>query len=134
MKGDSVPVPPGMLDSEVVAAGVLKAQGATRGLFQRTGLQDPQGMVRMDNQWCHHGYHAFLGVDARSAWAAAVRGGLLIALRADVFDAEEFQDLVDIVPGNAMALDVATAGGTLTVINVHGPGGGGDSPASKASF
>ena len=33
-----------------------------------------------------------------------------------------------------MALDVVTAGGTLTVINVHGPGSGGDSWASKASF
>ena len=33
-----------------------------------------------------------------------------------------------------MALDVVTTGGTLTVINVHGPGRGGDSSASKASF
>ena len=42
--------------------------------------------------------------------------------------------MVDIVPGRTMALDVVTAGGTLTVINVHGPGSGGDSWASKASF
>ena len=58
----------------------------------------------------------------------------MIALRADVFAAEEVRDIVDIVPGKAMALDVVTAGGTLTVINVHGPGSGGDSWASKASF
>ena len=63
-----------------------------------------------------------------------MRGGLLIALRADMFAAEEVRDVVDIVPGKAMALDVVTAGGTLTVINVHGPGSGGDSWASKASF
>ena len=69
----------------------------------------------------------FPGVDAQAASAAAVRGGLLIALRADVFAAEEVRDVVDIVPGKAMALDVVTAGGTLTVINVHGPGSGGDS-------
>ena len=38
------------------------------------------------------------------------------------------------MPGKAMALDAATAGGTLTVINVHGPGSAGDSWAYKASF
>ena len=74
------------------------------------------------------------GVEAKAASAAAVRGGLLIALRADMFAAEEVRDVVDIVPGKAMALDVVTAGGTLTVINVHGPGSGSDSWASKASF
>ena len=42
--------------------------------------------------------------------------------------------MVDIVPGKAMALHVVTAGGTLRVINVHGPGSGGDSWAFKASF
>ena len=131
MRGDGMPVAPGMLDSKAVAAGVLKAEGAILGLFQETGLQDPQGMVHMENQWRHHGYHAFLGVDVQ---AAAVRGGLLIALRADVFAAEEVRDVVDIVPGKAMALNVVTAGGTLTVINVHGQGTGGDSWASKASF
>ena len=67
------------------------------------------------------------GVDAQAASAAAVRGGLLIALR-------EVRDIVDILPGKAMAPDVVTAGGTLTVINVHGPGSGGDCWASKASF
>ena len=41
---------------------------------------------------------------------------------------------MDIVPGKAMALDVVTAGGTLTVLNVQGPGSGGDSWASKAAF
>ena len=41
--------------------------------------------------------------------------------------------MVGIVPGEAMALDVVTAGGTLTVINVHGLGSGGDSWASKVS-
>ena len=134
MRGDGVPVAPGMLDSEAVAAGIMKAEGAIPGLFQETGLQDPQGVVHSENQWRHHGYHAYPGVDAQAALAAAVRGGLLIALRADVFAAEEVPDIVDIVPGKAMALDVVTAGGTLTVINVHGPGSGGDSWASKASF
>ena len=134
MRGDGVPVAPGMLDGEAVAAGIMQAEGAIPGLFQETGLQDPQGVVHSENQWRHHGYHAFPGVDAQAASAAAVRGGLLIALRADVFAAEEVRDVVDIVPGKAMALDVVTAGGTLTVINVHGPGSGGDSWASKASF
>ena len=63
-----------------------------------------------------------------------VRGGLLIALGADAFAAQEVRDVVDIVPGKAIALDVVTAGGTLTVINVHGPGSRGDSWAPKASF
>ena len=134
MRGDGVPVAPGMLDGEAVAAGIMKAEGAILGLFQETGLQDPQGVVHSENQWRHHGYHTYPGVDAQAASAAAVRGGLLIALRADVFAAEEVRDIVDIVPGKAMALDVVTAGGTLTVINVHGPGSGGDSWASKASF
>ena len=134
MRGDGVPVAPGMLDGEVVAAGIMKAEGAILGLFQETGLQDPQGVVHSENQWRHHRYHAYPGVDAQAASAAAVRGGLLIALRADVFAAEEARDIVDIVPGKAMALDVVTAGGTLTVINVHDPGSGGDSWASKASF
>ena len=134
MRGDGVPVAPGMLDGEAVAAGIMKAEGAILGLFRETGLQDPQGVVHSENQWRHHGYHAYPGVDAQAASAAAVRGGLLIALRADVFAAEEVRDIVDIVPGKAMALDVVTAGGTLTVINVHGPGSGGDSWASKASF
>ena len=134
MRGDGVPVAPGMLDGEAVAAGIMKADGAILGLFQETGLQDPQGVVHSENQWRHHGYHAYPGVDAQAASAAAVRGGLLIALRADVFAAEEVRDIVDIVPGKAMALDVVTAGGTLTVINVHGPGSGGDFWASKASF
>ena len=51
-----------------------------------------------------------------------------------MFAAEEVRDVLDIVPRKAMALDVVTAGGTLTVINVLGPGSGGDSWASKASF
>ena len=134
MRGDGVPVAPGMLDREAVAAGIMKAEGAILGLFQETGLQDPQGAVHSENQWRHHGYHAFQAVDAQAASAAAVRGGLLIVLRADVFAAEEVPDVVDIVPGKAMALDVVTAGDTLTVINIHGPGSGGDSWASKASF
>ena len=134
MRGDGVPVAPGMLDGEAVVAGIMKAEGAILGLFQETGLQDPQGVVHSENQWRHHGYHAFPGVDAQAASAAAVRGGLLIALRADVIAAEEVRDILDIVPGKAMALDVVTAAGTLTVINVHGPGGGGTSWASKASF
>ena len=41
---------------------------------------------------------------------------------------------MDVVAGMAMAFDVVTAGGTLTVINIHGPGSGGDSWASKPSF
>ena len=76
MRGDGMPTTPGTLDGEAVAAGVLKARGAILGLFQETGLQDPQGMLHMENQWRHHGYHAFLGVHPK----AAVRGGLLIAL------------------------------------------------------
>ena len=112
----------------------MKAEGAILDLFQETGLQDPQGVVHLENQWRHHGYHAFPGVDAQAASAAAVRDGLLIALRADVFAAEEVGDVVDIVPGKAMPLDVVTVGGIHTVINVHGPGSGGDSWASKASF
>ena len=134
IRGDGVPVAPGMLDGEAVAAGVIKAEGAILGRFQETGLQDPQGVVHSENQWRHHGYHAYSGVDAQAASAAAVRGGLLIALRADVFATEEVRDVVDIVLGKAMALDVVTAVGTLTVINVHGPGSGGDSWASKASL
>ena len=46
-------------------------------------------MVHLENQWRHHGYHAYPGVDAQAASAAAVRGGSLIALRADIFAAEE---------------------------------------------
>ena len=34
---------------DVVAAGVLKAEGAILVLFQETGLQDAQGMVHMEN-------------------------------------------------------------------------------------
>ena len=134
IRGDGVPVAPGMLDGEAVAAGIMKAEGAILGLFQVTGLQDPQGVVHSENQWRHHGYHAYPGVDAQAASAAAVGGGLLIALGVDVFAAEEVRDIVDIVPGKAMALDVVTAGGTLMVNNVHGPGSGGDSWASEASF
>ena len=115
---------PGMLDGEAPAAGRMKAEGPILGLFQETGLQDPQGVVHSKIQWRHHGYHDY----------PAVRGGLLIALRADIFGAEEVRDVVDIVPGKAMALDVVTAGGTLTVINVNCPGSGGASRASKASF
>ena len=134
MRGDAVPVAPGMLDGEAVAAGIMKAEGAILGLFHEMGLHDPQGVVHSENHWRHHGYHAFLGVDAPAASAAVVRGGLLIALQADVFAAEEVRDVVDSVPGKAMALDVVTAGGTLTVINVHGPGSGGNSWAFTASF
>ena len=97
-------------------------------------MQDPQGMVHMENQWRHHRYHAFLGVDPTAAPAGAVRGGLLIALQADVFAAEEVRDVVDIVAGKAMGLNEVTAGGTLTAINVQGRSSGGDSWVSKASF
>ena len=94
MRGDGVPVAPGMLDREAVAAGIMKAEGAILGLFQETGLQDPQGVVHSENQWRHHGYHTYPGVDAQAASAAAVRGGLLIALRADVFAAEAGKERV----------------------------------------
>ena len=62
MRGDGVPTVQGTLDSEAVAEGVLKGQGAIPGLFEETGLQDPQGVIHMKNQWRQHGYHAFLGV------------------------------------------------------------------------
>ena len=88
----------------------------------------------MECCWCHHGYHAFLGVHPMAAPMAAMCGDLLIALGADVFAAEEVRDVVDIVPGKAMALNVVTAGGMLTVVNVYGPGSGWDSGASRASF
>ena len=98
-------------------------------------MQDPQGMVHIEeNQGHHHGYHAFFGVDPQAASAPAVRGGLLIALQADVLATKEVRDVVDIVPGKAMALDVVTASGTLTVISVYGSDSGGDSWAPKASF
>ena len=109
----------------------MKAKGAILGLFQETGLQDAQGVVHSENQWRHHGYHAYPGVDTQAASAAAVRGGLLIALRADMFAGEQVRDVVDIVPGKAMVLDVVTTGSS---INSHGPGSGGDSWASKCSF
>ena len=83
-------------------------------------------MVHMENHWSLHGYHTRLGVHSQAASAAAVRGGLLIALQADVFAAGEVGDVV------TMALDGVTAGGTFTVINVHCLGSGGDSSASKA--
>ena len=133
MRGDGVPTAPGLLNSEAVA-GVLKAEGAILGLLRETGRQDPHGMVHMENEWRHHGYHVFLVVDTRAALGAAVRGVLLNALRADMFATEEVQDVVDIVPGKPMALDVVTAGGTLAVINTHGPGTAGNPRASKASF
>ena len=60
---------------EAVAAGILQAEGASLGLFQELGLQDPQGMTHMENRWRHHGCHAFLGADPTAAPAAAVRGG-----------------------------------------------------------
>ena len=134
IRGDGVPLAPSMLDGEAVAEGVMKAEGAILGLFQETGLQDPQGVVHLENQWPQHGCHAYPGVDAQAASAAEVLGGFLIAIWADVFAAEEVRDVVGIMPGKAMALHVVTAGGTLTVINVHGPGSGGDSWASNASF
>ena len=45
----------GMLDGEAVAAGIMKAEGAILGLFQETGLQDPQGVVHSETQWRHQG-------------------------------------------------------------------------------
>ena len=36
---------PGYAAGEAVAAGIMKAEGAIMGLFQETGLQDPQGVV-----------------------------------------------------------------------------------------
>ena len=51
-----------------------------------------------------------------------------------MFAAEQVRDVVDIVPGKAMAHSVVTAGGTFTVINVHGPCIGSDFWASKAAF
>ena len=132
--GTAYPWPRVCSNGEAVAAGTMKAEGAILDLFQETGLQPPHGIVHSENQWRHHGYHAFLGVDAQAPSAAAVPGGLLIALRADVFAAEEVRDVVDIVPGKARALDVVAAGGTLTLISVHPPGSGSDSWASKASF
>ena len=117
LRGDGVPAAPVMLDSEAVAAGIVQAEGAILGLFQQTGLQDPKGITHMENRWRHHGHHAFLGVHPTAALAAAVRGGLLIALRANFFAAEEVRDVVDIVPSKAMALNMVTIGGTLAVIN-----------------
>ena len=54
IRSDGVTTAPGMLDSEAVAAGILKAEGAILGLFQETGLQDPQGIVHTENQWRHY--------------------------------------------------------------------------------
>ena len=90
---------------------ILKAEGAILGLLQEIGLPDPPGVVHIEKQWRHQGYHAFRGVDPQAAAAAAVRGGLLVVLRADLFAAEEVRNLVNIIPGKAMALDVVTAGG-----------------------
>ena len=64
MPGDGVPVAPSMLDGEAVAAGIMKAEGAIPGLFQETGLRDPQGVAHSEDLWRHHGYHAYPGVDA----------------------------------------------------------------------
>ena len=89
MWGDVVPVAPGMLDGEAMAAGIMKEEGAILGLRHETGLQNPQGVVHLENQWRHRGYHAFPGVDARAALAAAVRDGLSIALGGDVSAAEK---------------------------------------------
>ena len=131
---DGVLTASGMLDGEAVAAGVLKAEGAILGLFQEKGLQDPRGVVHMENQWRHHVYHMIQAVDYQAASAAVVRGGLFIVLRTDVVATEEVRDVMDIVPRKAMALNVVTAGGTFTVIHGHGSSSGGDSWASKASF
>ena len=133
MRGVGVPTAKGMIDREAVRASILKAEGAILGLFEETGLQEPQSIVRIENLWRHHGYHAFLGADPKAASAAAGRSGLLIALRADVFAVENFGVVVDIVPGKAMALDAMTAG-RMHIRQCLGPGSGGESWASKASF
>ena len=89
MRGDGVTVPRGMLNGEAMAAGIMRAEGAILGFFQETGLQKPQGVVHSENQCRHHGYHAVPGSGCPGGVPAAVRGGLLIALWADVFAAEE---------------------------------------------
>ena len=76
MRGDGVHVAPGTLDGEAAAAGIMKVEVAILGLFQETGLQDSQGVVHSENKWRHHTYHAFPGVHAQAASAAAVCGGL----------------------------------------------------------
>ena len=50
MRGDGVPVAPGMLDGEATEAGIMKAEGAILSLFQEAGLQNPQGVVHSENQ------------------------------------------------------------------------------------
>ena len=59
---------------------------------------------------------------------------LCVVVSAVVFAVKEDRDVLDTVPGKAMALDVVTASGTITGINVHAPRSSGDSWASKASF
>ena len=117
----------GMPDSEAVAAGILQADPAILHLFEETGMQDSQGMMQKENRSRHHVYHVFQSVDPAATPAAVAWGGLLIALRADTLAAEEVLDVVDIVPSKAMALDVVTCAGALSVVNVHGPRSDGDS-------
>ena len=128
MGADGASVAPEMLDGEAVAAGVCKAENAILALFQETGLNDPQGVTHLENGLRSHGFLAFHGADPKMDANAARKAGLLIALRADMFDVEEVREVVDIVPGKAMALDVVTSSGALTFINVHGPCSGDQAP------
>ena len=86
----------------------------------------------MENHLHHHGIHADHGVDPMAAPTATIRASLLIALRAATFAAA--LEVVNIVPGKAMALHVVTDGGALTIINVYGVGSGGDLWAPKPEF
>ena len=76
MWADRVPTASGMLESQAFAGCLLKAEGTILGLFQETGRQDAQGMVRVENPWRHHGYHAFLRNHTEAASGAAERGCL----------------------------------------------------------
>ena len=121
MRCHAVPTAPGMLDSEPVAGGILRAEGAILGLFHETSLQDPQGMAHMENRVHHHGYHALLEVDPMATLMVGMHSGLLIAPGADMLAAEGVHDVVYIVSGKPTALNVVTAV-TLTIVNFHGTG------------
>ena len=134
MRGDGVPTALGMLDSEAVAADILKAKAAILCLFQGTGLQVPQSVVLMENQRRHHRYHAFWVVDPPGGAGRCNTWWSLDCPSSGTVRCGRGSRCGGHVLGKAMALKVLTAGGTFTVINDHGLGSGGDSWVSKASF
>ena len=115
---------------------MLPQEGGFAIMLQETGIATRAQEMHVAAALRDKGYTAFFSSRLAETGATSTSrgGGLLTAVSSKYVAEHEVLSFTEIVPGKAAALEIRKDGGSLTLINVHGPHRGCSPWAGRAAF